>query len=294
MTPVTTTATARPTSSVEPLGPLFIRHRRVAAEVCTLTVAWQVFDEPLVVAANRDERYDRPARAPSVLDVDAPDGGSARRVVAPIDREAGGTWIGYNDAGVVVALTNRWLPGGAAPDEGARSRGLLVRDALARPSAEAAIRYVERELVGRAYEGFYLLAADDGAALLVENDGGPRIHRLAPGVHVVMNVGFDANYRLPDEERLHEPARRQAESGRRLFERLRPEPGERADAWRDRAAGALGDHDVGVCIHDAGPGGGFGTRSSSLITVDGAGRGTYLFADGPPCETPYEPVDAGP
>jgi len=255
--------------------------------VCTLTLAWQSFDTPVVVGANRDERYDRPASPPAVRE-------GKRRFVAPLDEEAGGTWIGYNEAGLVAALTNRWLPGSVEPGTGDRSRGLLVRDVLGRSGAEDAARFVERELAGRAYEGFYLLLADARAALLIENDGGPRIHRLAPGVHVVMNVGFDANYRLPDEERLHEPARRQAESGRRLFERLRPEPGERADAWRDRAAGALGDHDVGVCIHDAGPGGGFGTRSSSLITVDGAGRGTYLFADGPPCETPYEPVDAGP
>jgi len=255
----------------------------VLAGVCTLTVAWQTFDAPVVVAANRDERYDRPARPPAVHE-------GERRFVAPVDEEAGGTWIGYNEDGVIAALTNRWLPGGADPGTGERSRGLLVRDVLGSPSAEAAARFVERDLAGRAYEGFYLLLADARAALLVENDGGPRIHQFDTGVHVVMNVGFDASYALPADERRRGPARRQAESGRLLCERLRPAPGERASGWRDRAAAALADHEVGVCVHD--PDERFGTRSSSLITVGPGGHADYLYADGPPCETDFEPVRA--
>jgi uncharacterized protein with NRDE domain len=243
--------------------------------VCTLTVAWQAFPEaPVLVAANRDERYSRPSVEPGLIE-------SEHRIVAPTDEEAGGTWIGYNDAGLVAALTNRWAP---TPGKD-RSRGLLVREALDREGAEAAARYVERDLDERAYEGFYLLLADRTAAILIEYDGGPRLHRLDPGVHVVMNTGFDDAYFLPEGR--EEPARRQAESGRLLGEHLRPEPGETADDWLDRAAGALGDHEFGVCIH----GDGFGTRSSSLLRIDADGHGRYRFAAGPPCETPYEAVE---
>lgn len=244
--------------------------------MCTLTVAWQAFaDAPVLVAANRDERYSRPATEPALHE-------GERRVVAPTDGEAGGTWLGYNDAGVVAALTNRWAP----TDGRDRSRGLLVREALDRDSAEAAARYVERDLDARSYDGFYLLLADAAACLLVEYDGGPRVHRLDPGVHVVMNVGFDDGYFLPPER--EEPARRQAESGRRLREHLRPEPGESPEDWLDRAAGALGNHEFGVCVH----GDSFGTRSSSLLRVDSAGRGRFWFADGPPCEVEFQEVEA--
>jgi len=70
--------------------------------VCTLVVAWQVFDEaPIAVAANRDEAFGRPSDPPAVR-------GGDPEVVAPRDEEAGGTWIGYNEAGVLAAITNRW------------------------------------------------------------------------------------------------------------------------------------------------------------------------------------------
>ncbi len=251
-------------------------------------MAWQVFDShPVVVAANRDERLDRPSTAPAEFR----DG--EHRVVAPRDEEAGGTWLGYNDAGVVVAVTNRWV----GDLGGERSRGLLVRDALREPSADAALAVVESELDARDYEGFNLLLADAADALLVEYDGAPSATRLDPGVHVVMNVGYDTTYVVPDVR--PDLARQQAENGKRLLRALLPEDGERAAGWRERAADALGDHDYGVCIHPPeaaadgeGPAAGFGTKSSSLVAIDADGRGDYRFAPGPPCVTDYEPVDS--
>ena len=242
--------------------------------MCTLTFAWQAFgDAPLVVAANRDERVGRPAEAPAKREWERP-------VVAPRDSEAGGTWLGYNADGVFVAITNRWMD---ADLEGARSRGLLVRDALNHATAEDAVRFVERELDERSYDGFNLVVADASAALLVEWDGRPRVRNLDPGVHVVVNVGADGNYTVPG----HRPERgkQQAENADAVLTALHPEPGEDSHGWLDRAASVIADHDYGVCVH----GDGFGTRSSSLLRF-GAERTTYEFAPGPPCETPFEPV----
>jgi uncharacterized protein with NRDE domain len=247
--------------------------------VCTFTFAWQVFeDAPVVVAANRDELLDRDSEPPAVRDWERP-------VVAPQDADAGGTWIGYNDAGVLVSLTNRWTD---ADPTGERSRGLLVRDALARDTAESAVRYVERELDGRGYAGFNLVALDAAAALLVEW-GGPgtrRVRNFQPGVHVVVNVGADGSYAVPASRQ--EAAQRQVENATRLGEVLRPEPGEDSRGWLDRAAGVISDHEYGVCVH----GDGFGTRSSSLIRLVADGTRDYEFADGPPCESRYESVEA--
>lgn len=244
--------------------------------MCTLTIAWQAFEAaPILLGANRDELYDRPSLPPRVID-------SERRLIAPIDEEAGGTWIGYNEEGVVAAITNRWVD---AESEGERSRGLLVRDALDHRDATAACRTVERALDAAAYDAFNLLIADENGAILIEYDSGPSVHTLSPGVHVVMNVGYDTYYTIPSFR--SDASRQQAENGRQLYEHLQPRPGESADEWHERAASALSDHDFGVCIH----GDGFGTRSSSLIRIDSDGRGQYEFADGPPCRTDYERID---
>ncbi|MFB6228952.1 MAG: NRDE family protein [Halobacteriales archaeon] len=245
--------------------------------MCTIVLAWRVFEEtPVAIAANRDEGVDRPASPPEVVDADP-------RVVAPRDEEAGGTWIGYNEAGVLAAITNRWTD---REREGERSRGLLVRDALAERSAEDAACAVERELDARAYDCFNLVLCDAETAIVLEWDGRLRVSNLAPGVHTVMNVGHDGDFEVP--ERRREPGERQIESARLLGRDLAPTPGEVADPWLDRAGEALGDHDYGVCVHADG----FGTRSSSLIALDADGRGTYRYADGPPCRTPYGTVEA--
>ena len=243
--------------------------------MCTLVLAWQVFaDTPVAVAANRDEAVDRPSVAPERIDGDP-------AIVAPRDEEAGGTWIGYNEHGVLVAITNRWIEADLA---GERSRGLLVRDALEHDSAEAAARFVEREIREYEFDGFNLAIADANAAVLLEWDGQLAVQNLSPGVHVVVNVGADGDYVIPSVR--PEAGEAQAENATAVRTALQPEPGEASDEWLERAADVVSDHDYGVCIHRDG----FGTRSSSLITI-GEGGPTYRFAPGPPCETRYRTVE---
>lgn len=248
--------------------------------MCTLVVVWDVFDEaPVVVAANRDEAVDRPS-TPPVRREGHEEGSPA--VVAPRDERAGGTWIGYNDAGVFVGLSNRW---GGPELAGERSRGLLVDDALAEADAGSAVRAVEAALAADEYDGFNLVVADAGAAVLLEWDGRLSVTGFDQGVHVVMNAGYDDDFHAVPER--PEAAAAQATSAARVRDALWPRPGETPDAWLDRAGDVLGDHDYGVCVH----GDGFGTRSSSLVALRSDGSATYRFADGSPCETAYETVE---
>lgn len=254
--------------------------------MCTLIVAWAVFEEaPVVVAANRDEAVDRPSSPPRRRDPgeaeSGPDG-EVPAIVAPRDERAGGTWIGYNDAGVFAGLSNRWSDRELA---GERSRGRLVDDVLDHADAGSAVRAVEDALAANEYEGFNLVVADAAAAVLLEWDGRLAITEFGPGVHVVMNAGFDDTFHAVPAR--PDAARSQAESSAKVRDALQPEAGETADGWLDRAAAVLGDHDFGVCVH----GNGFGTRSSSLIALRSDGSATYRYADGPPCEAPFEPVD---
>jgi uncharacterized protein with NRDE domain len=246
--------------------------------MCTLVVAWQVFSDcPVAVAANRDEAIDRDSNPPEVLSENP-------AILAPSDAEAGGTWIGYNEFGLFVAVTNRWTDMGLS---GERSRGLLVRDALEADSAEAAARHAERAVETDEYEGFNLVVADEWAAILLEWDGKMRVRNLDPGIHVVMNTGAIGDVDIP--ESWPERGEQQAENGRKVRKALQPEPGEESEEWLSRAANVLGDHDYGVCVHHEEFG--FGTRSSSLIAIDGEGTGHYEFADGPPCRSAFERVE---
>jgi uncharacterized protein with NRDE domain len=226
--------------------------------VCTLAFAWREFeDAPLVVAANRDEALGRPSDPPAVRP-------EHPGILMPRDAEAGGTWMGVTDDGLFVGVTNR-----RADVEGDRSRGLLVRDALGTDSASDAADLVEAELGERDYSGFNLVLADREDCLLYVWDGSLSRRELSPGVHVVVNAGAD------DE----------TEKSREVREALSGH--DSVDAWLDAARTALRDHEAAVCVHRDG----YGTRSSSLVTLSADGSVAYEFADGPPCEAAYEPVE---
>jgi len=249
---------------------------RLRDGVCTLALAWQVFeDAPIAVAANRDERLDRASEPPAELQRNP-------RVVAPRDAEADGTWIGYNEHGLFVGITNRWVD-----LESGRSRGLLVRDVLREESAEAAAGVVEDAVEDDDYAGFNLVVADRRAALFYEWHGELLSRNFAQGVHVVVNVGADGSFFVPEDR--EDAAEQQAVNAMGLRSALEPGDAETADEWLERAAAVVRDHDYGVCVHE--PDRNFGTRSSSLLLVGEDGSAIYRYADGPPCETDYEPVD---
>jgi uncharacterized protein with NRDE domain len=205
-------------------------------------------------------------------------------VIAPRDGTAGGTWIGYNHEGLFVAITNRWVD-----REGGRSRGKLVADCLELSSATAAVDHVRQSTSEETYAGFNLVVADADRAALLEWDGQLAVTEFEPGVHVVVNVGADGDFFEPEAR--PEVGRQQADNATALRAALEPEDGETAVDWLDRAGEALGDHEYGVCVH----GDGFGTRSASLIQLeDNEGVvDRYWFADGPPCRTEFERVEAG-
>ena len=176
--------------------------------MCTLIVLHRCMpDRPLVVAANRDEFLDRPAEEPALR--------SSRTgsIVAPLDLEAGGTWVGVSARGVFAGLTNlrqtsltersssenRSLGLASVSLEKAlalrdrrvkpelRSRGEVVMKALEAKSASDAIRTLS-ELERGTYNPFQLLVADGHEAwLLVYRESG-RAVPLEPGPHVVGNV----------------------------------------------------------------------------------------------------------
>ncbi|MFC3957240.1 NRDE family protein [Halovivax cerinus] len=241
--------------------------------MCTFILAWRVFDDtPVVAAATRDESLDRPSEPPARYSDDP-------IVVAPRDAEAGGTWIGVNEHGLLVAVTNRWTDAELAGD---RSRGSLVADALASASAAAAANLVADAVETDEYDGFYLALADSSDAIVCAWDGTLDRIDLDPGVHVLVNVGLAADPAVPS--RRESVGREHAENARLVRTALAPDADDSPTDWLDRARRVMADHDYGVCRH----GESYGTRSASLVSV--GATTSYEYADGPPCEAPVEPV----
>lgn len=242
--------------------------------MCTLILLDRVVPQiPVIVAANRDEYLARPAAPPTRFG--AIDGRPA--FAAPHDLEAGGTWMGINEHGVFVGLTNRPV---AQKPTGMRSRGLLVVDVLAGHSAGSAADQFERQRNAR-YAPFNLLATDGRAAWLARHTAeGERDRRpLEPGIHVVCN-------RDPHDPSSTKVARLRA----RLAELDLAAPPEALVAALFRVLGAHPDPSNPLenpCVHTTE----YGTRSSSVLLA-GPGRRAYWYADGAPCETKYRDFTA--
>jgi uncharacterized protein with NRDE domain len=150
--------------------------------MCLISVAFDAHPAfRLVVAANRDEFYARPA-APAAWWADAP------QVLGGRDLREGGTWMGVTRAGRFAAVTNFRDPGFAQKAD-APSRGALVADFL-RGSGDA--EAYARELAARAaaYNGFNLLVGDEGGLFYLSNRA-EGVRRLEPGVYGLSNHLLD-------------------------------------------------------------------------------------------------------
>ncbi|HRC60069.1 MAG TPA: NRDE family protein [Candidatus Propionivibrio aalborgensis] len=149
--------------------------------MCLILLAWQSHpDYPLVVAANRDEFFSRPA-APAGFWAESP------AILAGKDLEAGGTWLGVSRQRRFAALTN-YREGGHQLSN-APSRGALVADFLISESDPET--YLESLASRREnYNGFNLLFGDSRRLAYFTNRGdSPRW--LAPGIYGLSNHLLD-------------------------------------------------------------------------------------------------------
>jgi uncharacterized protein with NRDE domain len=144
---------------------------------------------PLIIAANRDEFYERPTAAAGFW-------GESPWILAGRDLKEGGTWLGVTRSGRFAAVTNYRDP--REFGENRRSRGLLVRGYL--ESTEPPIDYLAH--VGReagAYNSFNLVVGTPREAAYFSNRGGAA-RPLGPGVYGLSNHLLDTPW--PKVERL--------------------------------------------------------------------------------------------
>jgi len=249
--------------------------------MCTLIVR-QGIDEwcTTVIAANRDEFYDRPASGPRVLLEDP-------HVVGGRDERAGGTWLGFTEDGLFVGLTNQrsFEP----PKVDARSRGELVVEALRTGSFDGVTKYLGG-VDPREYNEFNVLYGDGAwlaAAYGRSGQAQVELEQLGDGVHVLCN------------DRLGSPDFPKAEEARLAVESIRPSSWEEL---RPALISVLSDRSLpnpeslaplpegapfgaevarrlqAICVETPV----YGTVSSTLAALSPGRIERYAFRDGPP------------
>ncbi|MGE0624955.1 MAG: NRDE family protein [Pseudomonadales bacterium] len=137
-------------------------------------------DRPLIVAANRDEFYARPARSAHHWE-------DAAHVFAGRDLSAGGGWLGVTTTGRFATVTNfaEESPGEQAP----ASRGVLVERFL--KDSEGAHAFVHG-IHGPDYKGFNLLVYDGNKLAYTSNRG--YTEDLEPGTYGLANAELGATW----------------------------------------------------------------------------------------------------
>ncbi|MBY0524284.1 MAG: NRDE family protein [Gemmataceae bacterium] len=231
--------------------------------MCLVAVFFRVVeDAPLVVGANREEAYARGGEPPQRLD-------ARLRAVGGRDPTAGGTWLGVNERGVLIAVTNRrrtQLP--VQP----RSRGLLARELLDCPSAAAAVELATRELDSNRYAGCNFLCADAERLVVLHAGDWLRVRPLPSGIHVLTN--HDVN---------DASDRRLAHAQWWLHQRDYRTSRDCTTALQELCA-QTGNLDAPIVLR----GNDRGTVSSSILALrPSLAESTYLHAQGAPDCTPY-------
>jgi uncharacterized protein with NRDE domain len=256
--------------------------------VCLLIVLAQMHpDIPLIVGANRDELFDRPAQPMMVLREAGP------RVLGGRDELAGGTWLAVNDAGVVAGLTNR--PTKERRDPTKRSRGELPIALARHKSAAAAVEALGSEVRPSDYNPAWLLVGDRNAVFAIDMTGDelPIIQPLPAGTHILENRPLGTSSPKVDHVRnLLAGVERLAadplvgQLGTVLSDHEVPAA---SPADEEGADGEIPAEVKAACVHTER----YGTRWSGIVTVpvDRAQPPTVRYADGPPCRAAY--TDAG-
>lgn len=144
--------------------------------MCTLLVAYEAHPRyRLILAANRDEFYQRPTAAAGFWQ-------EAGDVFAGRDLVHGGSWLGVTGSGRIAALTN--YRQGTAGAHG-QSRGHLVSEYLkGELSAQEYLETLRGNTAG--YSGYNVVLGDTDRLYCYSNKN-DEIIRIEPGVHGLSN-----------------------------------------------------------------------------------------------------------
>ncbi|HZK24959.1 MAG TPA: NRDE family protein [Oscillospiraceae bacterium] len=149
--------------------------------MCLVVFAYQQHPNyKLILAANRDEFYNRPT-ARATFWADCPD------LLAGRDLQAGGTWLGVTKSGRFAALTNYREPAWEVTNR--RSRGDVVRNYLCNQITPAEYAELLRQ-TGTEYNVFNVIFGDVNSLWYYSNVTGEPL-LLTPGLYGLCNHLID-------------------------------------------------------------------------------------------------------
>lgn len=234
--------------------------------MCLLAIQYRLVPEsPILVAANREEYYDRPSQPPSIQS-------GKPRVLCGVDQQANGTWLGVNQHGLFVAACNRVR---LMPPLTPRSRGTLCRDLLRAGSAREAVDTALEELSTGKYDGVNYVIADGESGWVVHGCEEAEVVQLEEGLSIVssgdVNDPRDQRVkmalRLLTLQTLDSPVKFLAVASK-VFARAPSPPGRPSMVIRGKKRG---------------------TVSATLLSLGVKPRDAiFQFADGPPDRAKFE------
>lgn len=255
--------------------------------MCTIIVRHGMDDWcATLIAANRDEFYDRPASGPTLLHTAPP-------IVGGRDEREGGTWLGLTPSGLFMALTNQ--RSFATRDDSLRSRGTLVLEALAEGSLEGVTRHLGR-IDPSTYNEFNLIFGDGNRLCAAYGRRGARtveIETLDAGVHVLCNDRLgSAEFPKADEARERVAAIAPDAWARikpKLVEVLSDDSLPSPSSVPPLPPGAPFDREIArhlqaICVKTPL----YGTVSSTIAAVSAGRVEQYQFSEGPPSDGSFE------
>lgn len=222
-------------------------------------------ESPILVACNREERYDRPSLPPSIQS-------GKPRILAGTDQQTGGTWLGVNQHGLMVGATARSKFGTSMA---MRSRGSLCRELLRSRSARHAVDTAMEELHTGQYDGVNYVIADAESGWVVHGGSEVEAVELRDGLSIVgskdVNDPTDERvalaHRLLTLQNLDSPVKFLAVASK-VFARTPTPPPRPSMVIRGKDAG---------------------TVNSTLISLGSRPRDAiYQFADGAPDQCSFE------
>jgi hypothetical protein len=241
--------------------------------MCILAIQYNLVpDTPILVAANREEFFERASLPPSIQS-------GKPRVLCGLDQKAGGTWLGVNQHGLFVAACNRLKSsapvGPPAGPVGPRSRGVLCRELLRAGSARRAVDLALDEIASGQYDGVNFVVADSESGWVVHGGDDYEAVQLEEGLSIIGNN--DVNdphdervklaYRLLTLQTLDSPVKFLAVASK-VFARPTSAPGRPSMVIRGSERG---------------------TVSSTLLALGQKPRDAiYQYADGAPDQAKYE------
>ncbi len=222
---------------------------------------------PILALINRDEFRTRQTAPPELVR------DNQITWFGGTDLQAGGTWMGVNQFGLIVGVTNRQK---SDVPETPRSRGWLCRDLLQCADTNAAFAEAKRLLSRHQFDGFNLLLLSAAKGLVVEAADEVVVRELSPGLHCIGNGTLDdaADRRV---QGTHSELERLMNHDHRL---------EQIVSGAQQVCAQCGDDAWNSICRSGGP---WGTVSSTIVAItEDIADVQYHYASGPPHDTPYD------